>query len=147
VDPKIQEHLQRLHRYLLMLQDAGKAPLDVFIHDALLSASTERYLQLAIESCLNIGNRLLSLVQFDKPVKAPDSYAAIFKELETLGILDEALTQRLVRMAKFRNRLVHLYWDVDPTAVHGILRENLGDFSAFSEKVVEYFNSMRLPPH
>jgi len=34
-------------------------------------------------------------------------------------------------MVRFRNLLVHRYWEVDPVRVLGYARENLGDFEAF----------------
>lgn len=42
------------------------------------------------------------------------------------------LTARLVEMARFRNRLVYLYWDTDFRLVHRILREDLDDLEAFA---------------
>jgi uncharacterized protein YutE (UPF0331/DUF86 family) len=35
-------------------------------------------------------------------------------------------------MARFRNRLVHVYWDVDDGAVHDYLRESLQDIDDFA---------------
>ncbi len=34
-------------------------------------------------------------------------------------------------MARFRNRLVHLYWEVDDQQVYHILTHDLDDFDAF----------------
>jgi len=45
--------------------------------------------------------------------------------------MDDELASRLVRMVRFRNLLVHRYWEVDPVRVLGYARENLGDFEAF----------------
>jgi len=38
-------------------------------------------------------------------------------------------------MAKFRNRLVHLYWEVDDAELYQILRENLSDLDRFLTEV------------
>lgn len=43
-------------------------------------------------------------------------------------------------MAKLRNRLVHLYRELDPDAVYDILQNNLGDFEAFQDAVVGLLN-------
>lgn len=45
--------------------------------------------------------------------------------------MDDELASSLVRMVRFRNLLVHRYWEVDPIRVLGYARENLGDFEAF----------------
>lgn len=34
-------------------------------------------------------------------------------------------------MARFRNLLVHRYWEIDPARVLHYARENLGDFEAY----------------
>lgn len=60
--------------------------------------------------------------------RSPASYAECFEGLRTAGILDDALSARLVQMARFRNLLVHRYWEVDPVRVLRYARENLGDF-------------------
>jgi uncharacterized protein YutE (UPF0331/DUF86 family) len=41
-------------------------------------------------------------------------------------------------MGKFRNRLVHLYWEVDGLQVHRLLRSRLGDFSRFLSAMAAY---------
>ena len=38
-------------------------------------------------------------------------------------------------MARFRNRLVHLYWDVDDQLVAKYLSDGLGDFDRFAAAI------------
>jgi uncharacterized protein YutE (UPF0331/DUF86 family) len=71
MDDRIKEHLQQLNKYYLHLTEMGKLEREVFVQDVVLQGATERFLQLAIESCLNIGNRILSLYQFQKPFNPP----------------------------------------------------------------------------
>ena len=138
MDERIKEHLKHLNRYYLLLLDAKKVPYQEFIREEIRQASAERFLQLAIESCLNIGNRLLSVLQFKKPVEPPETYADIFKGLEKLGVVDPKFAERLARMAKFRNVLVHLYWEIDREEIYKMLQENLEDFKLFQKCVVEF---------
>lgn len=138
MDERIKEHLKYLNKYYLLLLEARKVPYDTFLNDPVYQASSERFLHLAIESCLNIGNRLISLFQFERPVKTPETYADIFIEMKNLGVVDNYFAQRLVRMAKFRNRLVHLYWEIDKEAIYRFIQESLEDFNTFQQRVVEY---------
>jgi len=139
MDERILDHLKRLNRYYLHLLDLKKLSVDDFAKDDIKRAAAERYLQLAIESCLNIGNRIISLCQFDRPVNTPETYADIFVELNRLGFIDNDFSERLIKMAKFRNRLVHLYWELDTETVYNIIHANVDDFKLFQEKIVAKF--------
>jgi uncharacterized protein YutE (UPF0331/DUF86 family) len=143
VDERVKDHLKYLNKYYLLLLKARETPRNTFLKDQLLQGSSERFLQLAIESCLNVGNRLISLYQFERPVSTPETYADIFREMKSLGVIDSAFCERLVKMAKFRNRLVHLYWDIDEEQVFQFLQENLEDFKVFREKVIEYLSRQK----
>jgi uncharacterized protein YutE (UPF0331/DUF86 family) len=137
MDERILDHLKRLNKYYLHLLDLKKMSAVTFEKDDIKRAAGERYLQLAIESCLNIGNRILSLYQFNQPVNTPETYADIFVELQRLGFVDSDFSKRLIQMAKFRNRLVHLYWELDNETVYKIIQENVEDFKLFQEKIVQ----------
>jgi uncharacterized protein YutE (UPF0331/DUF86 family) len=141
MDERIRDHLMLLNRYYLLLVDAREMSSEEFLKDRLRQAGTERFLHLAIESCLNIGNRILARYQFTKPVRTPATYADIFHELEQLGVVDREFASRLMEMARFRNRLVHLYWELDPETVYEIVQTRLEDFVAFREKVTEFLNA------
>jgi uncharacterized protein YutE (UPF0331/DUF86 family) len=59
MDERIKEHLKHLNKYYLLLHEAKKLPYQTFAEDPVQSGSSERFLHLAFESCLNIGNRLI----------------------------------------------------------------------------------------
>jgi len=140
MDERIKEHLKRLNQYYLQLLELRQTSRDEFLADGVQRAAAERTLQIAIESCLNIGNRLISLLQFERPLRTPESYADIFTVMLEAGILDADFAARLVDMAKFRNRLVHLYWDLDADTTYRILHDNLDDLKGFQEVVVDFLN-------
>ena len=144
MDERIKEHLKHLNKYYLLLTEIRKRDFTTFNNDPLLQGSSERFLQLAIESCLNIGNRMISLYQFDRPTETPETYADIFVQMKQLDIIDEAFCGRLVKMAKFRNRLVHLYWEIECQMVYRIIQDNLDDFKLFQEKVVAFLKKTEI---
>jgi uncharacterized protein YutE (UPF0331/DUF86 family) len=140
MDEQLKEHFKRLNQYYLQLVELRKLPYEEVASNPINRAATERLLQTAIESCLNIGNRLISLLQFERPVRTPESYAEIFVIMADLKILDPEFSQRLVEMAKFRNRLVHLYWDLDAEMTYRILQKDTHDLKRFQEEVVDFLN-------
>ena len=75
-----------------------------------------------------------------RSVDTPETYADIFIGMKRIGVVDDVFCERLVKMAKFRNRLVHLYWEIDKETLYGFIQDNLDDFKLFEQKVVEYLN-------
>ena len=45
-------------------------------------------------------------------------------------------------MTKFRNRIVHLYWDIDDEFVKKIIEENVEDFYLFRNAILSYLKKM-----
>jgi uncharacterized protein YutE (UPF0331/DUF86 family) len=49
-------------------------------------------------------------------LRTPEDYADTFRVMEEKGAFDSEFTSALTQMSRFRNRLVHIYWDMDDTA-------------------------------
>lgn len=58
------------------------------------------------------------------------------------GVIDAASATEMRKMAKFRNRLVHLDWEVDDATIHDILSTRLGDFQTLFDALSRF---VRLP--
>ncbi len=122
---EIEESVQRLEALAVV-------PLADFLADRDVQDIASYRLLVAIEAalalCYHVSSRRLR--------RTPEDYAGCFALLGDAGILEPALTERLRSMAKFRNLLVHVYWEVDHRRVHSAMRENLGDLRAFAAAVV-----------
>jgi uncharacterized protein YutE (UPF0331/DUF86 family) len=94
-------------------------------------------LQLAIEASLDIASHICAA----DGLGTPSSYAEAFDLLERAGILDATLADDLRRMARFRNRIVHLYAQVDLPTVYRLLTERLDDFDRYLRAVERYLSS------
>lgn len=88
-------------------------------------------LLIATEAALNICYHTAA----KKLHKVPEDYAQCFQLLGEAGLIPKDLASRLSMMARFRNRLVHMYWDIDYSQVYEILSENLNDLDNFSQVV------------
>lgn len=67
---------------------------------------------------------------------SPATYGDAFRRLGEAGLLDEPLTQRLVRAVGFRNLLVHAYADLDLQRVHSAAVSGPADLRAFAAALV-----------
>ena len=61
--------------------------------------------------------------------------AECFEVLGENNLLDKELCQNLVKMARFRNLLIHKYWNIDEKKVYYFAKNNLSDFEKFIEAI------------
>jgi uncharacterized protein YutE (UPF0331/DUF86 family) len=99
----------------------------------------ERTLQMMVEICLDVANHIIS----DRGYRRPVGYADHFTVLRENGVLSARLAARMVKMAKFRNLIVHNYDRIDAAIVVGILKKNLSDFEDFQKAVVGFLKLAR----
>jgi uncharacterized protein YutE (UPF0331/DUF86 family) len=91
----------------------------------------------SIECCLDVANHIIASEQF----RAPKDYADSFKVIEEEEIVNNDLGQRLRQMAKFRNRLVHLYSEIDDSYVYQFMNENLNDIEEFKSIIIKRYKA------
>lgn len=115
-------------RRLLALHDAPRElerpearDPDRLTADRVLRAAVERWLQIAIEACIDLAYARVA----DAGWTPPDSARGAFHALATHGVLSTDLAARLGRAAGLRNVLVHDYVAVDLTRLAHIVATDL----------------------
>ncbi len=109
-------------------------PAESFVRDPIKVSAAERQLQVSIEICLDVGQHLIAALGLPRP----EEYRDVFRILGEHGVLSVEFMKRLEKMAGFRNRLVHMYAGVDPSLVHGYLRDNRADFAEFARQIAAF---------
>lgn len=127
VDPeRVRRLLTLLERYrghLAALRDLDR---DVYVDE---QAFAGRYLvQAAAQTCIDVANHVIASERW----RVPMDYRDTFTVLEEHDVLTPELATRLRALAGLRNRLVHLYEDIDDRLVHELLQERLPDLKAFA---------------
>lgn len=84
---------------------------------------------------LDIAHHIIARERF----RTPKTYAEAFLILIEQEILPQKKGLAFLQVTKFRNRVVHLYHDVDDKEVYQILKTNLDDFREFVRAVVKTF--------
>jgi uncharacterized protein YutE (UPF0331/DUF86 family) len=109
-----------------MLQRIRALPLDsleVFAAEPVTVDAAESCLRRALEALLDLGRHVLAK-GFGE---APAEYRAVAERLGTVGVLDPDETRVFMRMAGYRNRLVHFYDRVGEAELFEICAQRLGD--------------------
>ncbi len=97
------------------------------------SGKTTGILLRAIEAtggiCLHLAAKKLK--------KGAESLAHCF---EILGesLIDKKLADSLIKMSRFRNILIHKYWEIDERRIYEYAKNNLEDFENFIKAVNQF---------
>ncbi|MEZ5318847.1 MAG: DUF86 domain-containing protein [Vicinamibacterales bacterium] len=67
----------------------------------------------------------------ERTLARPRSYADAFRRLQSAGVIETALADRLVRAAGFRNVVAHAYERLDLARVHRAATDGPADLRAF----------------
>ncbi|MCI0397399.1 MAG: DUF86 domain-containing protein [Chloroflexi bacterium] len=136
-DPTIIEGIFRnLDIYLEQLHLLAASGIEELANDLVKQGAVKYYLHIAIECCIDAANHIIA----DEGFRAPQSYVDSFSVLVENGVVDASFLPTVHNMVRMRNRLVHLYWDVDMNTLYGILQSNLGDFDQYKTFIVEYLD-------
>jgi uncharacterized protein YutE (UPF0331/DUF86 family) len=134
---RLRELAGHLRDSVRQLRELGEATREMFVADARSVNSAKYLLIVATEAALDICNHLAAR----RGGRSPEDYADCMAIMAEIGVIDEDLKIRLMRMARFRNLLVHVYARVDDGEVHRIIRENLGDLERYLASVGRYLKS------
>ena len=138
VDPKVlASRIGKLRSYLEKLRILAAIPQEEFLQDFTKVESAKHLLQVSVECCLDIAHHMVA----DEGYRTPADYYDTFVVLHEKDILPEDFLPTLRQMVRFRNRVVHLYWDVDDAAVYRILQANLKDFETYIGYVLDFTQS------
>jgi uncharacterized protein YutE (UPF0331/DUF86 family) len=119
--------LSDLERYIAQVSEYRMIDAEQYRDDWRSQRIIERTLQMAIEACVDIASHVIA----DRGLPVPATYAEVFDVLGQAGLIDRALRDAMVKMARFRNLIVHEYTRIDPDIVVHILRHDLDDLTRF----------------
>jgi uncharacterized protein YutE (UPF0331/DUF86 family) len=124
---------EEIRRAISILARHASLPQNDFVEDQTIVDAAKYRLLIAIEAAIAICTHLTARMAG----KAPATYAQCFEELARSGIISQELADRLGRMARFRNLLVHVYAEVDDNRVWETLQSDLQDLESYLSAIGE----------
>lgn len=131
---KIYSKIESLKSYLSILNKIKDITLEEVEKDPIKRGAIERYLQLAIESCIDIAELIISDQRLPAPLTSKEAIELLGKE----KITDEDFSKRFSKAASFRNILIHDYLKIDYKELLRNLKENLKDFDYFIKEILKF---------
>ena len=133
---KMTKLVSELRTSVKRLRHLSRLSQNAFVADPDKIGSAKYHFIVAIESCIDMSNHVIARNGF----RVPEDYGDTFRVMAEARVLDNGFAQELRNMAKFRNRLVHLYWEVDDKQVHEILKNRLDDFKTFLDNLSRFLD-------
>jgi uncharacterized protein YutE (UPF0331/DUF86 family) len=130
----IRKRLNKLDEYVAILRRVQRYSFEDFMEDPERYGSAERFLHLAIEAILDMGNHIIA----DLELGVVNSYSDIPAIIAKKGYLSPPLEEKWIRMIGFRNTLVHEYIDIDRKIVYDVLQNNLDDFEELKKVFAQF---------
>jgi uncharacterized protein YutE (UPF0331/DUF86 family) len=132
--PKLDQMLSNLRTYVGVLRTLGALTEDAFLQNPDKVGNAKYHFVIGIECCIDVANHIIASENFRFPKDTADS----FRVLGEYGVIGQTFAETLGAMARFRNRLVHLYWDVDDRLVLEYLRDSVRDLERFGEAIAAH---------
>jgi uncharacterized protein YutE (UPF0331/DUF86 family) len=134
--PTLDRLLANLQRYVGVLRHLGSIPREAFLENPDKIGNAKYHFVIAIECTIDIANHVIASENYRFPNDNADSFAVLIEH----GVLGEETREALQAMARFRNRLVHMYFEVEDARVWEFLTTRLSDFDGFARAIAERFS-------
>lgn len=125
----IRQRLLKLEQYIAELEKQQPVTIQTFRSDFTRQLAVERAFQAAIESCIDIAAHIVSVYQLGRPQQNRD----VFGFLAEAGYLKQDFGEAMMAMTGLRNRIIHLYWDVDVVRLYQYLQEDIALLRRFRD--------------
>ena len=132
---RIAEKLKFIRTNLKKLKELAELEKKNFLSDYKNYDTAKYNLQAAVEAMLDIAAHIISRKGYTSPNTSADSFRILAAE----GIIKEDLLLKFVKMTKFRNRIVHLYDQIDEEFIYKIINNNLEDIESFDDLIINRY--------
>jgi uncharacterized protein YutE (UPF0331/DUF86 family)/predicted nucleotidyltransferase len=129
----VQRHLKQLRESVQILRGLGQTEREKFIGDYHIYGLAERYLQLAIEACLQICGILIASFG----LRRPEGYHELLSIVASQHIIPQVMAYRLEILTNLRDTLVHDPGTLNHDLLYDHIQQRLDDLEAFADTVEE----------
>ncbi len=127
----VQGQLKQLREAIQILRDLGQTQREEFITNYRVYGLAERYLQLAIESCLHLCNTLVASFG----LRRPEGFHELLSIVANQQIIPRPLAYRLEVLTNLRDSLVHDPSTINRDLLYDHIQQRLGDLEEFADAI------------
>jgi uncharacterized protein YutE (UPF0331/DUF86 family)/predicted nucleotidyltransferase len=127
----LQRHLNQLREAVNILHDLGKTKREEFTTDYHIYGLAERYLQIAIEACLQVCGILVASLG----LRRPEGYHELLSIVTAQQIIPNPLAYRLEVLTNLRDVLVHDPSKLNHDLLYDYIQQRIDDLEVFAKAV------------
>ena len=139
--PSTRRRIDRVLKALERIDKLVAMGLDELLENE-LEPLLEREVEVVIQGLLDIGEFIISYKGFEPPSK----YSDVGRILAKHNVLDKESAETLVRLAKLRNIIVHLYADIDYELLFEHASQLRSDARNILHKLIDYIERNNIDP-
>lgn len=127
---------ERVRRLLAALREYRDALEQLTTLDRAAYAADHAYagrylVQASAQACIDLASHVIASAGWE----APRDFRDTFTVLEHHSVLSPELAERMRDLAGLRNRLVHVYGEIDDGRVYDYVSDDLDDLDAFARSI------------
>jgi uncharacterized protein YutE (UPF0331/DUF86 family) len=115
-------------------EEYSKNP-DLFSTDFTLQDSAVLNIIRACEQAIDLANHIIKDYRYGIPTSSAESFELLVKK----KIISADLAEKLIKMTKFRNIVIHAYQQVKIEIVKNVILNDLTDLLSFAEEIKKQF--------
>jgi uncharacterized protein YutE (UPF0331/DUF86 family) len=131
--------LDFMTNYLDNLRRFESITLEEYLNDYNTQLIVERLLQLLIQVAIDTNRYLLKQLGIEQPA----TNFELFLEMGRRSITTMELAETLAPSGSLRNRLVHLYEEIDPIKVYEGIHKALDNYPIYQRQITSYLDSLQ----
>jgi len=128
---RTESYLSFLQGYLEKLKAFASLSKEDFLADKRNPAATESYLRRCLEAVFDLGRHILAKTYGFKELEDKK----IASTLGEKGIVDPDFSRTLMKMAGYRNRMVHLYNEIGAEELYDVLQDHRSGIERYMQEI------------
>jgi uncharacterized protein YutE (UPF0331/DUF86 family) len=133
----VADKIEAIRRMLDGIRSLPLESIAAFTDDRRTAAAAESYLRRALEALFDLARHVLAK-GFGR---APAEYAEVARSVGEIGVVPVSMANRLVEMARYRNRMVHSYDEVTEEELYAIVTRELTDLEDAVSAIKSWLDS------
>ncbi|BBO67301.1 hypothetical protein DSCA_12310 [Desulfosarcina alkanivorans] len=120
-------------RHCKRIKEKLDVDVEAFISDIDCQEIVIFNLQMAIQNCIDIAAHIVS----DEGYGVPGSSNEMFYMLEENGLLENDLSEKMVKAIGLRNLIVHEYGKLNLNLIHQVAQKDIKDLETFIQSIID----------